>query len=154
MSSRDNLRQHTCQYCQRRSIMIIYNHEQTCAKNPNRAYNIAKRYGGRHVSGADLSSIISRRRLAAGLERPAASATPSMLTIIGLDQAKPLPILVYGDLEAALVPDATQVTSEPTALSVPLLSASTPNPQPPVDTPPGTIAVSVSAAGLPSSLEP
>ena len=155
MSSRANLRQYNCQYCKRRSIMIIYNHEQTCARNPNRAYNIARRYGGRHVSGADLSLIISRRRLAAGLERPAASPTPSILSVIGSDiqHDAPLPRLDPTDVEAALTPVADQAASGSSGLTVQVHPVTTA----PVDptsigtaasTPPDIVAVSLQAAGV------
>ena len=104
MNSRAHLRQHNCQFCQRRSIMIIYNHEQTCIRNPNRAYNIARRYGGGHLSGTDIGVVINRRRMAAGLERPAALPTPVILNSLGfgISSDQPLPSLEPSDIEGAL----------------------------------------------------
>ena len=111
MSSRAHLRQHNCRFCQRRSIMIIYNHEQTCIRNPNRAYNIARRYGGGHLSGTDISVVINRRRMAAGLERPASLPTPALLNNLGfgISSEQPLHSLEPSDIEGAL-----SVHAEPT----------------------------------------
>ena len=154
MSSRANLRQYNCQYCQRRSIMIIYNHERTCSKNPNRAYNIARRYGGRHVSGADLSIIIGRHRLAAGLERPAASSTPSILSVIGanLQTDAPLPRLDPTDVEAALIPTADQAIAGSSGAQVSTASNVPISPLPIESisgTSPDILAASMLAAGVP-----
>jgi hypothetical protein len=156
MSSRSTLRQHNCQFCKRFSVMIIYNHEQTCAKNPNRVYNIAKRYGGRHVSGSDLSLIINRRRLTAGLERPAASSTPLVLSSIGLSLLpdSPLPVLASTDIESVLVPAVPQDSTRPTNPSVSVLIDSSITQSAPAQIAPlpDIVAVSMAAAGLPTTL--
>ena len=76
-------RKHTCQYCQKKSFMIIYNHEKYCEKNPNQQANITKRYGANHVSGAQIWHSQSQAQLASGLSRPLPVSTPLALAAIG-----------------------------------------------------------------------
>ena len=76
-------RKHTCQYCQKKSFMIIYNHEKYCEKNPNQQANITKRYGANHLSGAQIWHSQSQAQLASGLSRPLPVSTPLALAAIG-----------------------------------------------------------------------
>jgi hypothetical protein len=93
-------RKHTCQYCQKKSFMIIYNHEKFCEKNPNQQANITKRYGANHVSGAQIWQSQTQAQLASGLARPLPVSTPLALAAIGAQAVagSSLPNLSFQDV--------------------------------------------------------
>ena len=99
-------RKHTCRHCSYKSFTIVHMHEQTCELNPNRALNIAKRYGPNHLTGSDISKLIEASKKRDTIARVyqvselARAVTESVLLVLEFTVTPDLPVLSQNYLDS------------------------------------------------------